>query len=146
MRLTQKGWSLFYIGCRRVVGRLRQSSASLHPPSGTSFLREPLTRPRPATLCRSLPATTQLFPGAVRAEKNRRCHFLVTKRPQLKRYPQARRTIFSKTCSEQFLRRKAAAYIHKVAQDAGLEERSSLNSIMSSIENRMPLISEFQLW
>lgn len=59
-RLTQKGWSLFYIGCRRVVGRLRQSSASLHPPSGTSFLREPLTRPRPATLCRSLPATTQL--------------------------------------------------------------------------------------
>lgn len=81
MRLPQKGWSLFYIGCRRVVGRLRQSSASLHPPSGTSFLREPLTRPRPATLCRSLPATTQLFPGAVRAEKNRRCHFLVTKRP-----------------------------------------------------------------
>lgn len=60
MRLTQKGWSLFYIGCRRVVGRFRQSSASLHPPSGTSFLREPLTRPRPATLCRSLPATTQL--------------------------------------------------------------------------------------
>lgn len=60
LRLTQKGWSLFYIGCRRVVGRLRQSSASLHPPSGTSFLREPLTRPRPATLCRSLPATTQL--------------------------------------------------------------------------------------
>ena len=52
--------SFFYIGCRRVVGRLRQSSASLHPPSGTSFLREPLTRPRPATLCRSLPATTQL--------------------------------------------------------------------------------------
>lgn len=59
-RLTQKGWSLFYIECRRVVGRLRQSSASLHPPSGTSLLREPLTRPRPATLCRSLPATTQL--------------------------------------------------------------------------------------
>ena len=59
-RLTQKGWSLFYIGCRRVVGRLRQSSASLHPPSGTLFLREPLTRPRPATLCRRLPATTQL--------------------------------------------------------------------------------------
>ena len=27
MRLTQKGWFLFYIGCRRVVGRLRQSSA-----------------------------------------------------------------------------------------------------------------------
>ena len=52
--------SFFYIGCRRVVGRLRQSSASLHPPSGTSFLREPLTRPRPATLCRTLPATTQL--------------------------------------------------------------------------------------
>lgn len=52
--------SFFYIGCRRVVGRLRQSSASLHPPSGTLFLREPLTRPRPATLCRSLPATTQL--------------------------------------------------------------------------------------
>lgn len=63
-----------------------------------------------------------------------------------KTLPQARRTIFSKTCSEQFLRRKVAAYIHKVAQDAGLEERSSLNSIMSSIENRMPLISEFQLW
>ena len=40
-----------------VVGRLRQSSASLHPPFGTSFLREPLTRPRPATLCLSLPTT-----------------------------------------------------------------------------------------
>lgn len=148
MRLTLKGWSLFYIGCRRVVGRLRQSSASLHPPSGTSFLRGPLTRPRPAMLCRSLPATTQLFPGAVRAEispadnsgdvqlsparhgithrscrfpgdlwagespcyascfsrslvcqhlraeKNRRCHFLVTKRPQLKRYPDSSNYIF----------------------------------------------------
>ena len=42
-----------------VVGRLRQSSASLHPPFGTSFLREPLTRPRPATLCQSLPTTIQ---------------------------------------------------------------------------------------
>ena len=57
MRLTQKGWSLFYIGGRRVVGRLRQSSASLRPPSGTSFLRELLTRPRPA---RSIGAFRQL--------------------------------------------------------------------------------------
>ena len=46
------------IGRHRVVGRLRQSSASLHPPFGTSFLREPLTRPRPATLWQSLPTTT----------------------------------------------------------------------------------------
>ena len=48
------------IGRHRVVGRLlRQSSAPLHPPFGTSFLREPLTRPRPATLWQSLPTTTQ---------------------------------------------------------------------------------------
>ena len=46
------------IGRHRVVGRLRQSSASLHPPFGTTFLREPLTRPRPATLWQSLPTTT----------------------------------------------------------------------------------------
>lgn len=59
-KLTQKGWSLFHIGCRRVVGRLRQSSASLHPLSGTSFLRVPLARQRPTMLCRSLPATTRL--------------------------------------------------------------------------------------
>ena len=102
MRLPQKGWSLFYIGCRRVVGRLRQSSASLHPPSGTSFLREPLTRPRPATLCWRLPATTQLFPGAVRAEKNRCCHFLVTKRPQLKRYPRLVELYFRKLVRNNF--------------------------------------------
>ena len=42
-----------------VVGRLRQTSASLHPPFVTLFLREPLTRPRPATLCQSLPTTIQ---------------------------------------------------------------------------------------
>ena len=50
---------LHSIGRHRVIGRLRQSSASLHPPFGTSFLREPLTRPRPATLWQSLPTTTQ---------------------------------------------------------------------------------------
>ena len=97
-----KGLVSFLLGCRRVVGRLRQSSASLHPPSGTSFLREPLTRPRPATLCRSLPATTQLFPSAVRAEKNRRCHFLVTKRPQLKRYPRLVELYFRKLVRNNF--------------------------------------------
>ena len=37
----------------RVAGRLWQSSASLHPPFGTKFLREPLKRPRPVTLCQS---------------------------------------------------------------------------------------------
>ncbi len=41
----------------RVAGGPFQSSASLHPPFGTSFLREPLMRPRPATLWQGPPAT-----------------------------------------------------------------------------------------
>ncbi len=48
-----------YIVLRVVAERLCKSFASLHPPSGTSFLREPLTRPRPATLYQSLSTTTQ---------------------------------------------------------------------------------------
>ena len=51
-------WSLFFLLWRVVIGRFRQSFTSLHPPYVTLFLREPLTRPRPATLYRSLPIST----------------------------------------------------------------------------------------
>ena len=58
MQMNFTRFILHSIGRYIVVGGLRQSSASLHPPFGTSFLREPLTRPRPATLCQSPPTTT----------------------------------------------------------------------------------------
>lgn len=39
MRLTQKGWSLFYIGCRRVVGAFRQLHSYFLVPFGQKYLQ-----------------------------------------------------------------------------------------------------------